>query len=295
MTTKIREYVFKIPFTIDQWRKGQRYVLAKHTTDETQILDIKQRKENGALITETRKILDLSKRLPTVLKKLMKENALFVEEFSTNIDVIGGEDSRTYITKKSIKTDGLLKEMDVTKTEEAKMDRIGSMEMQDGEDRKVNLELSKDYSSKDHSSKDHSPKDYSSNMSTTSSVSSTTSSTCETSYVSKHYDTDTFSLTIKTHVKSSMEEKVFSEEGKRQEFDFTNGKEAKCYIYKLLKVTINSMIFGWVTDKVKNSVRDMLNGFCLKVIESENEWKDLTEEELVKIEEEMIKKFLKKE
>lgn len=290
MTTKIREYIFKIPFTVDQWRKGQRYVLAKHTTDETQILDIKQRKENGTVITETRKLLDLSRRLPTVLKKLMKENALFVEEFSTNIDVVSDEDSRTYITTKNIKTGGLLKEMDVTKTEEAKLDKIGSLEMQDGTDRQVNIELSNNKAAASSGSSTTE-----SVSSAASSISSTTSSTCETSYVSKHYDTDTFSLIIKTHVKTKMEEKVFSEEGKRQVFDFTNGKQANCYIYKLVKVTINSMIFGWVADKVKNSVRDMLSGFCTKVIETENEWKDLSEEDLVKLEQEMIKKFLKKE
>lgn len=294
MTTKIREYRIKVPFSVHNWRKGQRYVLAKYTTEDVQIIDVKQRKENDSIITESHKVLNMSKWLPSVVKKILNENAMFVDEFSTNIDILilqsdTDPNKQVIVTTKDIKTKGLLKEMKIEKVQEIKGDiaeskdplkNIESKTLKDGEDKKINVDLSKN---KKNSTKDESDDNQ-----------STLTSTCESTYVNKHYDSETFKLTVKTIIKNEEEESVFKvKDCKTQFYDLAKDKESYCYVYKLIQVTVNSMIFGWVADKIKNSVRDMLNKFHEKVIETESEWINMKEEELIKLEEEMVTKFLK--
>jgi len=275
MTTKVREYITKVPFSVHEWRKGQRYVLAKYTTEDVQIIGIKKRQEEDKLVTESHKILSMGKWLPGVVKKILNENALLVEEFATNIDVFA---KGTVATKERIRTDGLLKEMKVEKEQrvKGKVEDPGEIESKDvgkDTDKKVTVSVSKG----------------------TPSEASTVLSTCDTSYVNKYYDANTFTLTVKTAVKD-VEEKggVFGTDPEKvQVFDLSKGREG-CYVYKLITVTINSLVLGWIAERIKNSVRDMLGKFHEKVIETEDEWKDMKEEELVKLEEEMIKKFLKR-
>lgn len=289
MTTKVREYRTKVPYSVHEWRKGQRYVLAKYTTDDVQILDIKQRKEEGSIVTETRKILNMSKWLPGVVRKILNENAMFVEEFSTNIDVIrlpsnNEPGKEVVVTEEKLKTKGLLREMDVETVQEVSgvkdsqdpLKDIKPENLKDGTDKKMTVSLK---------TKSEGVED---------STFSTISSSCETSYVNKHYDPSTFALSIKTLVKNEEEGSVFQAEGSKvQVYDLAGDREPFCYVYKLITVTINSMVFGWVADKIKNSVRDMLAKFHEKVIETEKEWKDIKEEDLLKLEEEMVKKFMK--
>lgn len=288
----MREYRTKVPYTVSKWRKGQRYVLAKYTTDDIQILDIEKMVESDSIVTKSHKILNMSKWLPGVIKKIMNENAMFVEEFSTNVDVIKlpatsqESEKEIVVTQKKIKTKGVLKEIDMTKTQKVKDGHISSEPLKDIES--SNLE---DFETKRTS--------LSIGNRATGQVSSGESeffsSSCETSYVNKHYDASTFSLSVKTIVKTEEGENVFQAEGSKfYSYDLSQGKEPFCYVYKLITVSINSMIFGWVADKVKNSVRDMLNKFHERVIETEEEWKNISEEELVKLEEEMTRKFLRK-
>ena len=122
MTTKIREYIIKVPFTIDEWRKGQRYVLAKQTTDEVTIVKTNQRKENNKIITEYHKVLNISKRLPSLIMKVIDSKSLLIDEFSVNIDEIRSEeddDIDVLVTDKEIAEDkGTLEKMSIVKTQE---------------------------------------------------------------------------------------------------------------------------------------------------------------------------------
>lgn len=320
MTTKIREYVTKMPYSVHDWRKGQRYVLAKYTTDDVEIIGIKKRQEEGKVITESHKLLSMGKWLPMVVKKILNENALLVEEFSTNIDVL---DNGVLKVEKRVKAqDGMLDEMKVEKTQEAKKVKdIGELEIKDVKedmDKRIivaldkvvkNIKNSSDDKESSTSKSTESVKSVKSAKSVKSSKSAesvksikslksnnnlTLESACETSYINKYYDVGTFSLTIKTIVKDEKIESPFgTDPDKVQSFDLSSGKDG-CFLYRLITVTVNSMMLGWIADRVKNSVRDMLGKFHEKVIETENEWKEIKEEDLIKLEEEMIKKFVKK-
>lgn len=298
MATKIRVYRTKVPFSVSQWRIGQRYVLAKYTTDEVKIVDLRQSNVEGKLVTESHKVIDLSKRMPSVIKKLIAGNALLVDEFSTNVDVmhiskgLDGEKKELFMTKEKFKTKGLLKELDVMETGELKsLDHkedpirdIKSSNIKDGISKKIAVDL-KDV--------ENNEKIYNQKESTESS--STVTSTCETKYVSKHYDTNTFSLVVKTLVDDELNEEAFKEEeGKIHTYDLAANQEPYCFVHKLVKVTVNSIFFGWMADQIKNSTRDMVNTFHERVIETKDEWMNLSEMDLVKLEEEMLEKLLKK-
>lgn len=274
MSTKVREYKIKMPYTMADWRKGQRYVIAKYTTDEVQIIDVKRRKEQESVITETHKMLDISKRLPGIVKKVLSGTALCVDEYSTNVDVFtfppsGASDKReVVVSEETLKNkDGLLDEMAVT---EAK-------EVRDIPDKSPHSA----YSSGD------APKHTREN-----------SSTCETRYVNRYYDVSTFSLSVKTHVRREDEGNIFSlpEGFKSQVFDLTRGRTGDgVIVFKLVEVKINSTFFGWIAENIKNMLRDMLVKFQEKMIETEAEWKDMSEEELERLEEEMVRRLMKRE
>ncbi|KAM0680219.1 hypothetical protein GINT2_001604 [Glugoides intestinalis] len=299
MTTKIRVYRTKVPFSVNQWRIGQRYVLAKYTTDEVKIVKLSQSNVEGKYVTESHKVIDLSKRMPSVIKKLMSGNALLVDEFSTNIDVmhilegIDGKEKEVFMTKEMFKTKGLLKELDVMETGELKsLDHnedpirdIKSSNIKDGIDKKIAVDLKGVVGKNDMM--------YNKKQDTDSTA--TVTSTCETTYVSKHYDTNTFSLVVQTIVENELNEDAFKEENsKAHDYDLANDQEPYCFVHKLIKVTVNSIFFGWIADQVKNSTRDTVNAFHEKVIETKDEWINLSEKDLVKLEEEMLEKLLKK-
>lgn len=294
MTTKTRIYRTKVPFTVEEWRKGQRYVLAKYSTDEVKIIQHTFTKSDGSVITETHKEIDLSKRIPGVVRKVINGNAVTVDEYSTTVDIMcfcGKAD--LVVTKQHIKTDGLLKEMNIEKVQEIKeikhkgdpMKDVQKDNLEEDVDTKIGIDLSKINKQGKPCKSHEKPK----------STVSTLASTCETRYVNRQYDTNTFSLLVKTIVKEEEEENLFEEEGaKFQKYDLSEGKEPFCYVYKLLSVTVNSMFFGWVADHVKNAIRDMINKFHEQVISTEKEWRNIKEEELVKLEEEMMQKYMKK-
>lgn len=286
MATKIREYILKVPFTLDEWRKGQRYILAKYTTDEVTINKISQRKENGKLITECIKTLNISKRLPSLIMKVISSKSLLIDEFSVNIDEIKSEkngDIDVMVTDKEIKgKKGLLDKMSIVETNEVK--HPGKLEENlscknlntSGGVKDVKLQTRED---------DIKPKN-----------TPVVSSSCETNYVSKYYDANTFSLTVKTMVTNQLQDNIFSQKDvKSNVIDLSNGNSNSIYVYKLITVTVNSMLLGWICDQVKKLMKNLLIQFQEKMIATHEEWKNITEEELVELEKKMIETFMKSE
>lgn len=295
MTTKTREYILKVPFTLNEWRKGQRYVLAKYTTDEVSIVKCDQRKEGDKVITESHKVLNISKRLPSIILKVLNSKSLLVDEFSINIDQLkmkDGSKQELLVTNKEIEeTGGLLKKMNIQKVQEMKTTGdskkvLSETNLKEGGLKDVALETkSSSNQAKGKSKGANEAKEY-----------STVSSSCETSYVSQYYDSNTFSLTVKTMVSEELKENVFEQKDiKSSVIDLCNDNESNVYIYKLVSVTVNSMMLGWVCDQVKTLMKNMLIKFQKKMIETESEWRNISEEELVALEKKMIETFMKVE
>lgn len=69
-------------------------------------------------------------------------------------------------------------------------------------------------------------------------------------------------------------------------------RHSSVYIYKLVDISINSFGFGWIVGEIDKQVKAMLMEVQQKIIESYDEWKNMTEEELSKLEQEMIQRFL---
>lgn len=135
-----------------------------------------------------------------------------------------------------------------------------------------------------------------------------------TIYKNRYFDTKTFSLQVKTHASTKVQKNVFEldKDFKELEIDFrtynkkdltkvgdrdyTNWEsEYPCInLYKLVDVSVNSFGMGWVASEVDKFIRNLLVDVQQKIIKSYDEWKDLTEEDLKTLEDEMIQKFILK-
>ena len=78
-------------------------------------------------------------------------------------------------------------------------------------------------------------------------------------------------------------------------FSILSGNPTTTNIYKLVHVTVNSMLLGWVCEQIKNMMKNMLTTFQNKLIETHDEWKNISEEELIELENKMIETFMKTE
>lgn len=311
MTTKTKEYIIKVPLTLHDWRRGQRYMIAKYTTDEVSILGSKQRKENGKLITESHKVLNIGKRMPSIISKVLNSKALMVEEFSVNVDEIGEttkvqndrkkkeaqsstNKNAVIVTEKKInEAEGLLKEMDV-RTVQGVEKKGSHTSYKDEKLRELAVSI-RDKQSTESVSTNKPIESISANKSNES-LFSTVSSSCETNYVNRYYDTSTFSLSVRTIASHEYKDTIFGQEpGKSQIIDYTDGKEPAIYVYKLVTVMVNSTFLGWICEHIKNTMKNMLLNFQKKMIDSEKEWMNLTEEELQELEKKMISTFMKPE
>ncbi|OQS54144.1 hypothetical protein EHP00_1776 [Ecytonucleospora hepatopenaei] len=88
MTVAKKVFKIKVPFSLEEYRKGYRYALSKYTTDEVQFVKMTREKSIDKIITETHKVLNLGKRMPFMVRKVIPTAACMVEEFSTNVDSI---------------------------------------------------------------------------------------------------------------------------------------------------------------------------------------------------------------
>lgn len=84
MANKQREYIFKLPYTPAQYRKGQRYLLATNKRDNVTLVSSNVEKEDGVLTLHTHKRIDANTGMPAILKRVLNRDALLVNEYSTN-------------------------------------------------------------------------------------------------------------------------------------------------------------------------------------------------------------------
>lgn len=334
MSTKVREYKIKMPYSIADWRRAQRYVLAKYTTDEVQIVRHKKRSEDEKAITETHKVLDLSKRLPTIIRKVLSGNAAFVDEYSTNIDIvktakmIKDVSSEKEIRDTMIKTeklnisDGPLQEVKRQEIKELRGDNsINKNEATKGLEDPL-LELRSENMSKDSikntdilirdeekikngenktkndgskTKNAENKKEGDDNAPSNTHDSTFSESFSESKYVNRYYSTETFHLMVKTYVRDKDEENIFGlpDGFKSREIDLRGDNPKNgIIVFKMVEVAVNSTFFGWIAEHIKNMMRDMLVKFQEKIIETEKEWMNISEEELMELEEEMIRRYL---
>lgn len=88
MTTAKKVFRIKIPFDLESYRKGYRYSLSRFTTEEVTFLKMTREKNMNKVTTETHKLLDIGKRMPFMVRKVVPTAACLVEEFSTSVDSI---------------------------------------------------------------------------------------------------------------------------------------------------------------------------------------------------------------
>lgn len=273
MATKIREYKIRMPYSASEWRKAQRYILAKYMTDEVKIIKHVKTKSENSVETESHKFINLEKRLPAIMAKLLNGNALLVDEYSKNLDYIIPKVE----IEEDMKCDGLIKNVNKREIKDLKKNI----------DEKDVLNAIKDINLKPD------VKDVNVTLNEPISLS-------ESRYVSKRYDEKTFKLMVRTKIfeTSSILNNVFDLEPgfKSREIDMVpKGHEgATIWVYKLVEVQINSILLSWTAESIKNLLRDMLLQFQEKIIETEEEWKAISVEDLEKLEVETIDKFMNK-
>ncbi|KAI5149416.1 hypothetical protein ENBRE01_0888 [Enteropsectra breve] len=278
MSTKKKILKIEIPFTLQEYRKGSRYILTKLTTSEVQIVYHRKSEENGNKSIATHKVMNVQKKVPYVIRKLIPDDACVVDEFSTHMEIykVVTEDNEIKNVKKidarAVNAEGELAAVDV---------------------RKISV-----------TSLDESKKDEEDNGSMHSGT---------TYYKNRYFDEKTFSLYIKTLATKKARENPFELEeplkidsldfrtaGKRElmsagDRDYS-GDWQKNYpvsiLYKSLEVSVNKFGMGWIAGEIEKHLQNMLLDVQKQIIESYDEWKDLSEEDLCKMEEDMIERFL---
>lgn len=303
MSRKIKLYVIKVPFSVSELRRGSRYILTKLTTNDVQIVYHRTKKNEKVLITETHKVIDARKKIPYILKKVIPEDACVVDEFSTNIDSIAFEIKDS--TKREVynidtqmqNKDGIVAELDVHRTE------IISENPKTSDDADANSEDKKNSKESEININILNINEDQENL-----------DSCTTTYKNRHFDKSTFSMTIKTKLRTEFIENIFKVEKdyKTEIIDFRSYNKANLnkvgdrdysgnweekykstYVYKLIDIDVNRFGFGWISGEIDKHVRNMLVDVQQKIIETYDEWKNLTEEEIVNMEKEMIQRFLR--
>ncbi|KAI5169154.1 hypothetical protein PAEPH01_0486 [Pancytospora epiphaga] len=138
---------------------------------------------------------------------------------------------------------------------------------------------------------------------------------CTTIYKNRCFDSNTFSLEVHTVGADEPHEKPFdlNTAYKTEWIDFrTYGKAdltktgSRDYsgdweksfptiiVYKCVDISVNKFGLGWVTSEVNKMIRGLLISVQQKIVESYEEWANLTEEEIKSLENEMIQKFILK-
>lgn len=309
MTRKTKVYKIKLPLTIKEWRKGSRYILSQLTTDDVKI--VIHRKEPGykELKTITHKILDISKKVPYIIKKVLPEQSLILEEHSVNIDLLeikmnkekeiteeevyNIEDDKGVYEKIKLKMRGII-EKNYKKDKENDANEISNFKEKDVKSVQENTTICEN--------KEINIKEEMMNY-------------CETKYKNAKYDEKTFKLQINTLGSKKELNNAFELDNgyKEVEIDFRkHGKKnlknvgtrdysgdwtkryPSMYLYKFVEVEINSFGFGWITKEIDKILKNFLVDVQLKIIESYYEWINLSNDEMEKLERQMINKFLVK-
>ena len=286
MTHIVKKYKIKLPFTVDEWRKGQRYALVKLSNDDMTILTHKQNVNDLYKITETHKVLNLKKKMPTIIKKLIPEQACFVDEYSITIEKTNNKKiEHLKINEEAHIDEGVIKEVKI----------------QENIFKAIN-----------HCISDPKSLEHLENLKSTK-LPTLKSSGGSTLYLNKYFDKNTFILTVDTLIDSEDKKNIFNIEKKYQSenIDFRTFKQANIfkigdrnyeedweskypaiYLYKKIDVNINSFLLGRVAYEVESTLIGIIVDAIQLVIREYDNWKNLTEEQLVEMESELLKKYI---
>lgn len=299
MTTKTKVYKIKVPLTLQEWRKGSRYILTKLTTSEVQIVYHTTESSGGEITTKTHKILDVKQKIPYIIRKLIPDTACIVDEFSTNIDSVmvtltdpagNTETAQVYNVETKLKNkEGLLEAIDTVREDVVVPDRIA--------DQLENINLNEER-------KDGAPGRGGAEKMV---------NHCTTVYKNRYFDAKTFSLEVRTAGTHVLKENIFDlDKAFKEEFlDFRTCNHAKIarvgerdysgdwessypctIIYKLVDVSVNSFGLGWVAAEVDRMIRNLLVSVQQKIIQSYDDWVHLSEKEISDLENDMVQRFI---
>src|SRR5690606_35070709 len=120
-------------------------------------------------------------------------------------------------------------------------------------------------------------------------------------YKNKYFDPSTFSLEVKTYVANEAKDNPFEakETHKTEDIDFVTFKKKNLLkvgdrdysgdwttrypsivCHKLVDVSVKSAFLGWVAGEIEKFFKGFLVNIQQQIIETYDEWKDLTEEEI---------------
>ncbi|ORD96767.1 hypothetical protein HERIO_1309 [Hepatospora eriocheir] len=259
MTVSKQTFKIKLPFTMYEFRRGQIYTLCRMMREDVSIIKHSRSKDGNLVRTESIKELNLSPFIPSAVKSVIPTKACIVEEFSTSIEAILEEDAIA-----------LHKFTEFVQNDEHLVD-------------------------------EHFKRIYKKN-----------SHDCLTVYKNKYYSEKSFRITITTKVNTDPNYKVEDSHVKEIDFrtlksdisllnvgsrDYTgdwHGKFPVIYVYKTVEIEVNVFGLGWVSSKINKGLSEQLLEFQTNLIKWYDEWKNLSDDELEELENDMIKKFYKK-
>lgn len=288
MTTAKKIFRIKLPITLDEYRRGFRYTLAKFTTDEVIYQKFERSTEMDKITTKTHKTLNLTGRIPMLVKKVIPTAACFVEEFSTNVDTVVIEKEGAKFTHFHQRTQAGIGNKVVTK--DLELDGLKNDSKEEViKDEKVFVE------------------DINNNV-----VDPNIGHFTETNYKNVHFDEKTFKMKMITHVCKNKDFKfdqysadivdldfrVANNEDltKIGDRDYSGNYEERfdcVYIFKYVEIELNSFGLGWISKELLKVLKSNLLEIQQCNMKWFNEWINLNDQEIEKKENEIVMKYSK--
>ncbi|ORD94278.1 hypothetical protein ECANGB1_942 [Enterospora canceri] len=288
MTIAKRIYVIKLPLTLDEYRRGFRYALSKFTTDEVSFIKMDRQRQIDSVTTETVKVLNLSKRMPYMVRKVIPAAACLVEEFSTNIDTLQfkkGDDKYTHVHK------------------ETKLKQIGKIYRSEEIVDELNTQVVAE------SAVAVEPADMKQSLGDESGI---IGHYTKTTYKNRHFDEKTFKMRIDTKVCAENSFKFTGVDAEVEELDFRTflknkvvkvgendysgdyeKKYGAVYVFKYVEIELNSMVLGWIAKEILKVLRNNIVEIQQDIVKYRDKWIEMSEEELEKMEKDVVEKFMK--
>ncbi len=300
MTTITKTYVFKLPVTMKEFAKGQRYAVCKMTTNDVSIINMNKSTEEDKITYETRKELNLAGILPSCVKKVLNEDAFVVEEYSRTIETIlvtqdGVAGLQMHDVSKFKQSDKIIEREEMLnkfkeKDGDIQTERDKTINIIEDEDKGKDVEGENEHVVEVRNVVDSILKDLSC---------SDLGQVSFTKYKNKYFNEKKFQMSIET--KSSRKED-FGGEGRDdknyEKFDYSKkkvgGHDEFLYVYKTVKISVNSFGLGWIAKKINQGLKDQLIDFMTNTLQWYDDWSKMSEEELSELEKVTFKKLVKK-
>lgn len=277
-------------------------MILKLTTENVQIIEHKKKQDDDSRRTVTHKLMDMREKIPYMIKKILPNDSMIVDEYSTNIDIF---EFTTDVKKIIYRTEMQLQNSCKCVNPEGGVCINTKCKLSKGESKDMTEDINTEAMANKNKIEELEDKEGGTKITKSNEKETGLINYCETTYKSRHFGIDAFRLQVKTLGSKNESDNVFGLTCKYKEdaIDFRTYNKGKMWkvgsrdysgewknrypvthVYKMIDVEINSFGFGWITKEIDKLLRSFLVDAQRKILETYDEWIKLSEEELCAME-----------